>query len=154
MKPVHNTKPKEASDFPCGSLQGGVEHFAITADGHFFLPVFCGGAFAAGSTHKPAKVASLKFPGRAFFFTGAFFQHPAILPFAACCFSLIHRKKTKLPLYMNGNGAPPLLITLHRLEGNPQELGQCFLGFPQFGSQIGKCGMIHSMHLNLITMLF
>jgi hypothetical protein len=104
----------------------------LTADGYLVLPCFILSTFTAGATEEPAQVACLKFPGRAFFFAAAFFQGPAILTSATTASPLIDQEKIKLPFDMDGYGSPPLLVTLHGLQGNPKQHCKGFLRFSQF----------------------
>jgi hypothetical protein len=115
------------------SEQGG-ENLALAADSHLFLPALGSGALAPGAAEKPAEMPGLEFPRRAFLLVLAPFDGPAILALRLAAVSLVGGQKIELPLDMERDGTPSLLVTLDGLERDPQQLGQRLLGFSQLRS--------------------
>jgi hypothetical protein len=116
---------------PTGS-QHRSENLAVATDSHLVLPIFVGCAIALGSTEKPAQMTRLKLPRRTFFLVLAFFDGPAILAAPNLTVTpLVDSQKIELTLDMDGNCPPTLFVALHRFQGNSQQLGKSFLGFPQ-----------------------
>ena len=100
-----------------GSLQGAVKGLALLADLYLFPPVPVGSPLADSAVDEPAQVPNLELPGRTpgLAFKGTPFHNPAG--------AMVPRgivdpgeEKIDLPLRVNRDGAPPLLITVDRLD--------------------------------------
>ena len=123
---------QRAVTFFNGLLQEGGENLAGPADLHLFLPVLMGLAFADGAVDEPAELAGVKLPGRAAHpsFLWTLFDDPAgfhvlfVGPVAG-------EQKKDLPLHVSRDLSPPLLITMHRLDGDAKQFSELTLGFFQ-----------------------
>jgi hypothetical protein len=75
----------------------------------------------------------------------AFLDGPAILAAPSLTVApLVDGQEIELAFDMDGNSPPTLLITLYCFQGNPQQLGKSFLGFPQLRPQFGKYLATHT----------
>lgn len=114
------------------SLQGGFKDFALSADPHLLPPVFTNSALANGAVNEPAQVAHLELPCRTLTLQlkGALLLDPTGL--------LIFRapidpgeQKIDLPLRMNRDGPPSLLVTMNGLNRSPKQLRHLLLRLVQ-----------------------
>lgn len=117
-----------------------LEDFAGSANLDFFFTAGVFATWAERTAKKPTEMATLKFPGRAFFLQVAVFYFPT---WTNWYFSfLIGKQKIKLPLNMGRYRPPALLVTMYRLQGYSEELSQYFLCFSEFLSGLWKFSFI------------
>jgi len=99
------------------SLQGRVKDLALSADFDLLFPVLLNSTLANGAVNKPAQVAHLELPCRALGpqFKGTIFLDPAgLLIFRASIDP--GEYEIDLPLRMNRDGPPSLLVTMNGLD--------------------------------------
>ena len=127
------------------SLQGRVKDLALSADPHLLPPALLYHAFTNGAVDEPAEVSNLELPGRAPgpALKGAIFPDPAGLqslfgPFNPC------GQEIYLPLHMNGDRTPSLLVTVNCLYGGAQDLGHLFLRLAQPFAEGQKLATLHN----------
>jgi hypothetical protein len=116
------------------SFQERIKNIALLA--HFKFVMFTGilGAIAESSAKKPAKVATLKLPGRALLFQIALFSVPAWGEDIVSA-PLIDQQEIQLSLNMRWNRSPPLFITVNGFQRHSQKFGQLLLCLCQFFSR-------------------
>ena len=94
----------------CEPLEKGLQHLALPADFHFFLPVLLDLALAEGAVDEPAELAGLELPGRTVDFSLArtLFDGPARFEFSFAA-SFPGQKKEYLAFDVGRNRTPALL---------------------------------------------
>ena len=112
-----------------GQLEQGSKHLTLPAYLHLVLAPLANSTLTECSVDKPAEMTSLELPGRTGLFVFTFFLIPAVLSLDQPILALVHQEKVNMLFNMEGNGSPPLFITLHRFQRNTQKLGKDFLGF-------------------------
>ena len=121
----------------------GAEDSTSSASFYFSRPGPINLPLTTGTGDKPAEVSDPKFPRRAVL---PVLQATVLnLPAGAEVFHpFFHgQQKEHLPLHMGRYPAPPLFETLHRPEGNSQELGHLLLGFLQTPAKSRKFSGVH-----------
>ena len=115
-----------------GRLKDPRKYLTGAANFHFVIPIFVNAAFANRTIDKPAKVSTLKFPGRTLFFLfgSTVFYSPAWFAAFAAVIDAGYQK-IHLALDRRWYGAPALLIAVDCFQGGSQKLCHLFLGFFQ-----------------------
>ncbi len=88
-------------------------------------------------------MASLKFPGRAFFFKFAFLFFPAVFTLEGTILPLISQQEIHLSFHMHGDGPPALFVALNRFQRNTKQCRQFFLCLVEPCPGLCKCFFIH-----------
>jgi hypothetical protein len=117
---------------PVLSLQGRLEDLARFADFDLLRPVFMNSTLANGTVNEPAQVAHLELPCRALTLQlkGALFFDPTgFLIFKASIDP--GEQKIEMPLRVNRDGPPSLLVTMNGLNRSPEQLRHLLLRLVQ-----------------------